>query len=1659
MAAVVAFALTMDAQTPLQAADAISLNFGSDKGEVAGEYGIFPATGWVNLSAVGNTRTDLTSMNGAALGKLVWSSNNKYQWEAATENALKGYLDDGGSGISIALTGIPFAFYRVIVYQATDEADRQFNPPSINGVYYSSDGTKKCFARNNSALKYGASRNLTAVVGTNVIEYPRVFSGDLTILGGSNANSARGCIAALQIVEADVYTATLTADDDFDNLTWSPEKPEGGFPTGSVLKVVYTGESPVTLTANGDYSGVGLAISGPIALKTTTGFKTSCATFAEGATLDLSAMAIEETAQAAVRGVPAATDFILGEFDLASTTVTLPTVASGYTVAFDTVNGYGTRLVVSAPNSADFGSASFNVSRTFDNAELADGTKYGLFTTDKSAWTIVATNGAGKVTTTTAGGLTLTPTIDNLALDPSDMGDGLFDSAVNDNPNNDESTATYGFTLSGINTSVGEKYRVIVYLISNQGSGFSPVTIGGKTYHGPSGAGVTLSSDDEVRWGTLSANSTAAEGLNTVISGVLTDDSVTIETCRNYNQYGARASVCALQVVKVGQLAEIVDFTANLTGDALWSTKSGIAEASAVWANGAGNRIVLTNTANAGVTLTFDESIVAQTLKIVSPAGYRVRLARTDAAVLDIDNYDYSEATNYVVCTWPVSTLVSDTIVNRAWGGGNADSESAIAINHAGGALNLVEGTWKLAQSNNGTATTVRMVDAEIAYTDVLGIGTASYYLGGTTAVTTPSLVISQGAAGRTAALELADSASVMVTGSTSVDQNTSSVMFGHWNGPGTFTIKDNASFTAPGDVLVGKTGNTQTINIAGGVFTAQGIKLSVNAIGANTLNLSGGVLALGATGIDTYSASVTMAVNVSGQPELRATGATLPVVEPVDIASGATLKLTKAANVDAATVAFSAAVTGEGAIDVGDGVTLKLIGAARPQGVITLAEGAKLQVQQLNSAEGTITLKLAAAPAEGALTVFDYNGNVITPVTTFADGTLTMKAINLLTVASENTTSFNEAENWSLNTVPNGGAIVIAVAGECTVSLSENVTVDLLTVRGEGSLTFTGEGLLTADRLEVMEGSRVNYPIGGNLSVSGACTLASGAILALSAETDSQVAFAISGAGAVETAGNITFTTANTFTGGLTVKSGIVKTARNSGLGGTGEIAYNAQVTVEDGAAVDLANTTDYCYAFTIAGQGVEREDGTFSGAIFNSGAVIGTGQRQMYKLVLSGDASVRADAGHEWGIIKGSYEATELALNGHTLVKTGAGEVYWTQTNMSADDAGVIKVAEGALRFAMEKNNNLAGARIEVKPGAALRVYDGQLSACAGLFLQGGNTPIEFKSAGTATGNVGLGESVVPVVNSAYFDVSQASVGTEITFVTDPNSGLLGGTDGAAIVSTELGSRFGDATVEAGAVKATVQDPLAANKFMHYEFNESGDDVTLDGAKAADSTCAFSTWSDKDGSGPFTVSKGRNGRSAHIFYESESNRFVPYWDANTAGKAPNCAGALTVTTVARLDFAGRTGANTTAVPLWGLGMTTGSNSGFGLVCTGADSVGVVAWPTPGTAEVIVELSGIANLKSAFHFIAVVASPTGTTLYVGDTVAQTEKTIPSVIGQAGQLGSLHGGIISDYYRVAPGDGGYYIDDWAIYDAALTAKEIHRLRIALAPSPFIIRLR
>ena len=144
------------------------------------------------------------------------------------------------------------------------------------------------------------------------------------------------------------------------------------------------------------------------------------------------------------------------------------------------------------------------------------------------------------------------------------------------------------------------------------------------------------------------------------------------------------------------------------------------------------------------------------------------------------------------------------------------------------------------------------------------------------------------------------------------------------------------------------------------------------------------------------------------------------------------------------------------------------------------------------------------------------------------------------------------------------------------------------------------------------------------------------------------------------------------------------------------------------------------------------------------------------------------------------------------------------------------------------------------------------------------------------------------------------------------------------------------------------------------------------------------------------------------------------------------------------------------TGVILWGLGNTNNRNPALGLVVSNSTTVAVYARNEEGTVEEVVVVSGTKDLTKGYHFFAVVANASGTTLYVDNLSASSDKTISFAIGQQGQFGSFHGGAIG---ARKVGADGYYLDDWRVYDATLTADDIKTLRMQFVPPPLLIRIR
>lgn len=214
----------------------ISMNFrDSDDGNATGLLtdGIFRVTtdAWNNgVNATGSS-SEWKTWNGQAAETLgsnwsvTWSSKNTWRYTTSiNENILKGYLDDGaqsnGNYATVELSNLPFTTgYDLYIYRATDTENANFQPVSVtmNGhtyTYSTSTDLKGIGFFGNSA--WGQSRNTTSVMGTNVICIKGLNASEITISGGQKSGNARGCVAAVQIVETGVSNVINVVGDTYD---------------------------------------------------------------------------------------------------------------------------------------------------------------------------------------------------------------------------------------------------------------------------------------------------------------------------------------------------------------------------------------------------------------------------------------------------------------------------------------------------------------------------------------------------------------------------------------------------------------------------------------------------------------------------------------------------------------------------------------------------------------------------------------------------------------------------------------------------------------------------------------------------------------------------------------------------------------------------------------------------------------------------------------------------------------------------------------------------------------------------------------------------------------------------------------------------------------------------------------------------------------------------------------------------------------------------------------------------------------------------------------------------------------------------------------------------------------------------------------------------
>ena len=702
------------------------------------------------------------------------------------------------------------------------------------------------------------------------------------------------------------------------------------------------------------------------------------------------------------------------------------------------------------------------------------------------------------------------------------------------------------------------------------------------------------------------------------------------------------------------------------------------------------------------------------------------------------------------------------------------------------------------------------------------------------------------------------------------------------------------------------------------------------------------------------------------------------------------------------------------GTIAVGAGVVFNL-GTARPAASFTVDDEGTLVVQK-SSATDVPIVHVSARPAN---VVFkDETGAEIASPRLVYDseaGTLSFYTGNVWTAAND--TAFDTVANWSSDATPaDGENATVSISGDTAITVAGTYTLATLTITGAGEVTFAGAGSITAENVTLENGASLKRDTSFKITATTGISLASGTVLKLDGVTESA---SISGEGAVETYGNVVMAANNQFNGGLTVKTGTTSTTKQFGFAGWASDNI-ANIVVEDGACLDLANTQNIQHALTIAGKGVLLAGGTYSGAVKNSGVVLGSGTRQTYSISLTADAMVDVSTG--WGLVRSSHKQATLALNAHTLTMRGTGTVPMVNVNASSSTGTLV--LDGATLQLTSTACNLTGVNVVLK-GAASVDFSTAPTAIGSLTLKP-------SASGTTATAWNLPANFVPALDTSNVDPSGLSVGDTLTLFTAPSGTELT----SETITVNAGSRY-TTTISDNTVTAKVK---ALAPFLHYDFNG---EASAAGAKASDSTYEISGLG---GNWPATNVNGKNGTAALI-----KNGNTPWWNSLSADVSAIHAGEMSVVALIRpiaIDGTVRT--------IWNLGQAGGD--GMALVVKDASTLALVSWTGGGAGADIVSVSNIQELAGKWHFVAVVASASGTTLVVDGNEVSTTACVPQGMTRAGQFGAVHGnGSGKGYYGAS--DDGFRLDDWRVYDAALTAKEIKALKRELNPDPLFIRLR
>ncbi|MDD0843067.1 autotransporter-associated beta strand repeat-containing protein, partial [Pseudomonas sp. Gutcm_11s] len=677
-------------------------------------------------------------------------------------------------------------------------------------------------------------------------------------------------------------------------------------------------------------------------------------------------------------------------------------------------------------------------------------------------------------------------------------------------------------------------------------------------------------------------------------------------------------------------------------------------------------------------------------------------------------------------------------------------------------------------------------------------------------------------------------SGALSVTAASRLDGTGSSLQLGN-------AINLGSDLTLPGSVALTLDG---LVDGSGRLIKQGASSLTLNS--ANTYQ-GGTVLAGGSVLLGDDQALGDGSISVTGNTSLGSTTpGTRSLDNVIDLAASQTLNLLTASGDD---IALSGVIGGAGNLSKSGAGTLQLTGNNSYSGDTRITGG---------------TLQLGHDHALGSSSLLILGASSLT-------GSSPLTLANNIYLGDDLTLA--SAQNLTLDgTIGGSGVLIKDGAGTLTLN-GDNNNFNGLQINA-GNLAISTNTALGTGTLDV--NANATLTSNGDLSLNNAMDLAGGSQLTLTSADDLTLNGVIGGLGGLRKsgAGSLTLNSANTYSGGTSLSSGLLVLGDDLALG-SGALTVSGNGSIDASAVRNLANDIHFTNALSLTVEGSNNL--TLSGDLDGSGRLIKNGSGD---LTLSGvndyDAGTQVNA----GTLYGNY----LSLNGDINVAGGA-RVEFSQNNDGSytdvlSGAGTVaKSGSGALTLV--DANSFTGL-LDVMAGTLLTSGDGVISSASQVDVDGGATlgiggsetlrnlsgsgTIDLLTAGTSVLNLGalngtstfagsingLGE--LNKVNASTLILSGSS---NLSGPTDIQAGTLqvDGTLHSASVAVRngatlagLGHLSGSVTVDDGGTLAADQTRgtlslgnLVLNNASQLDFTlgapngaalvDVADDLTLDG------------------------------------------------------------------------------------------------------------------------------------------------------------------------------------------------------------------------------------